>query len=228
MNSLLNWKSGTTAFMAMVMATSAIVPLFTTAVTAQQPAIFTRPTQPISQSKTVSIPTGVTIPVTFEKDKIVVTPDETTSVTLEVAQNVVDGNRNVLIPARTKIEGELQPRTINNVKGSQFVAKELVFSDGRRQSIDATSRVVTKKETIKKGAKTGTILTDAAIGAGAASIISLLTGNKTIEVLEPIIGAAVGAGASAILRKREAEVVVIDPQQDLDVTLNSNLIVSRL
>ena len=92
MNRLLNWKSGTTAFMAMVMSTSAIVPLFAPVATAQQPAIFTRPNQPISQSRTVSIPPGVTIPVTFDKDRIVVTPDETTSVTLEVAQNVVDGN----------------------------------------------------------------------------------------------------------------------------------------
>jgi hypothetical protein len=227
MNRLLNWKSGTTAFMAMVMSTSTIVPLFAPVATAQQPAIFTRPTQPISQSRTVSIPPGVTIPVTFDKDRIIVTPDETTSVTLEVAQNVVDGNRNVLIPAGTKIEGQLQPRTVNGVKGSQFVAEELVFSDGRRQPIDANSRVVTRKETIKKGAKTTTILTDAALGAGAATVISLLTGNKRVEVLEPVAGGAAGALASALLRKRQVEVVVINPQQDLDVTLNSNLVVSR-
>ncbi|PMB04918.1 conjugal transfer protein TrbI [Fischerella thermalis CCMEE 5198] len=227
MNRLLYWKSGTTAFMAMVMSTSAIVPLFAPVATAQQPAIFTRPNQPISQSRTVSIPPGVRIPVTFDKDRIVVTPDETTSVTLEVAQNVVDGNRNVLIPAGTKIKGQLQPRTINGVKGSQFVAQELVFSDGRRQPIDASSRVVTRKETIKKGAKTTTILTDAALGAGAATVISLLTGNKKVEVLEPVAGGAVGALASTLLRRREVEVVVINPQQDLDVTLNSNLVVSR-
>jgi hypothetical protein len=229
MTSLLSWKSGTTAFLAMVMSTSAIVPMFTAAATAQRPAIFTgQPNRPISQSRTVSIPAGVTIPVTYEKEKVIVTPEETTSLTLEVAQNIVDSSGNVLIPAGTKIEGKLRPATDQNgEKGSQFVAEELVFSKNRRQPINGVSQVVTTKETIKKGASTGTILTDAAIGAGAATVISLITGNKKIEALEPIGGAAAGALASVLLRKKEVEVVVINPQTDLDVTLDSNLVVNR-
>jgi hypothetical protein len=70
-------------------------------------------------------------------------------------------------------------------------------------------------------------LTDAAIGAGAASVIALLTGNRSIEVLEPVAGGAAGAAASVLLRKKQQTVISIDPQQDLNITLRSNLLVSR-
>lgn len=80
----------------------------------------------------------------------------------------------------------------------------------------------------RKELDSGKILQDAAIGAGAASVISLLTGNRRIEALEPIIGAGAGAAASVLLRKKEVEVVVVEPQEgDLDLTLRSNLQLSR-
>jgi hypothetical protein len=228
MNRFLYWKSGTAAVMAMAITTGTIVPLFApVGANAQTPELFNR-SRVTSQSRTVSIPRGVRIPVTYEKDRILVTPNETSSLKLTVARNIVDRNGNLLIPEGTEIEGQLEPATARNGdKGSRYVAKELVFRDGRRQTIDATSQIVTRKETIKKGAKTGTILTDAAIGAGAASVISLITGNRKIEVLEPIAGGAAGALASVLLRRREVEVVSIDPQRDLDLTLESNLLLSR-
>lgn len=216
------WKSGTAALMSMAITTGAIAPMFApTPATAQQ--IFRNQ----SQSRTVSIPAGVTIPLTYEKDKIVVTPNESTSLTLRVARNIVDRSGYVLIPEGSEIIGELRPATRNRQQGSRFEARELVFPNGERQDINATSQIVTRKETIKKGAETGRILTDAAIGAGAASVISLLTGNRRIETLEPIGGAAAGAAASVLLRKKEVEVVTIDPQNDLNVTLRSNLVVYR-
>ncbi|MEL7245264.1 MAG: conjugal transfer protein TrbI, partial [Cyanobacteria bacterium J06573_2] len=131
------------------------------------------------------------------------------------------------IPRGSELVGQLEPATFRGEKGSQFVARELVFPDGRKQNIDATSAVVTNKETIKRGASTGKILTDAAYGTAAASVIALITGNNKIETLEPIAGAAAGAIAGILLRRRSVEVVVINPQNDLDVTLRSNLSLSR-
>jgi hypothetical protein len=221
------WKTGTAAFMAMAMTTGAIAPMFVSAPASAQ-SIFRGQTQTQTQTGTVSIPAGVTLPVTYDKDKIVVTPDETAPIKLKVARNIVDRAGNVLIPEGSQIDGQLQPITRNGVKGTYFVAQELLLPNGNRQSINATSQIITRKETISKGAKTGTILQDAAIGAGAASVISLLTGNRRIETLEPILGAGAGAAASVLLRRNKAEVLVVEPQRgDLNLVLRSNLLVSR-
>ncbi|MGD1910158.1 MAG: conjugal transfer protein TrbI [Rivularia sp. (in: cyanobacteria)] len=220
MTGFYRWKSGTAAFLALSITTAAAAPmLLSTPATAQ--AIFGQ------QSRGISIPSGVTLPVTFEKDKVVVTPDETSDLTLKIASDIIDSNRNVLIPRNSELVGRLEPATFDGEKGSRFVARQLVFPDGRKQNIDATSAVVTNIETIKKGSSTGKILTDAAVGSAAASLIALLTGNNKIETLEPIAGAAAGAIASIFLRRKQVEVVVIDPQNDLDVTLRSNLLLSR-
>ncbi len=223
------WKTGTAALMAMAMTTGAIAPMFVSDPASAQ-SIFRNQTQTQTQTQTgtVSIPAGVTLPVTYDKDKIVVTPDETAPIKLKVARNIVDRAGNVLIPEGSQIDGQLQPITRNGVKGTYFVAQELLLPNGNRQSINATSQIITRKETISKGAKTGTILQDAAIGAGAASVISLLTGNRRIETLEPILGAGAGAAASVLLRRNKAEVLVVEPQRgDLNLVLRSNLLVSR-
>lgn len=220
MTGFYRWKSGTAAFLALSITTAAAAPmLVSTPATAQ--AIFGQ------QSRGISIPSGVTLPVTFEKDKVVVTPDETSDLTLKIASDIIDSNRNVLIPRNSELVGELEPATFDGEKGSRFVARQLVFPDGRKQNIDATSAVVTNKETIKRGSSTGKILTDAAVGSAAASLIALLTGNNKIETLEPIAGAAAGALASIFLRRKQVEVVVIEPEKDLNVTLRSNLLLSR-
>jgi len=214
------FKSGTAAFLALGITTAAAAPiLVSTPATAQ--AIFGQ------RSRGISIPEGVTLPVTFDKEKVVVTPDETSDLTLKVASDIIDNNRNILIPRGSELVGQLEPADFRGEKGSQFVARELVFPDGRKQNIDATSAVVTNKETIKRGASTGKILTDAAYGTAAASVISLITGNNKIETLEPIAGAAAGAIAGILLRRKTVEVVVINPQNDLDVTLRSNLLLER-
>ena len=215
-----SFKSGTAAFLALGITTAAAAPILVSRPATAQ-AIFGQ------RSRGVSIPEGVTLPVTFDKEKVVVTPDETSDLTLTVATNIIDSNRNILIPRGSELVGQLEPATFRGEKGSQFVARELVFPDGRKQNIDATSAVVTNKEKIKKGASTGKILTDAAYGTAAASVISLITGNNKIETLEPIAGAAAGAIAGILLRRKTVEVVVINPQNDLDVTLRSNLSLSR-
>ena len=213
-------KSGTAAFLALSITTAAATPMLVSTPASAQ-AIFGQ------RSRGISIPQGVTLPVTFDKDKVVVTPDETSDLTLIVATNIIDSNRNILIPRGSELVGRLEPATFNGEKGSQFVARELVFPDGRKQNIDATSAVITNKETVKRGASTGRVLTDAAYGTAAATAIGLLTGNNKIETLEPLAGAAAGALASILLNRRQAEVVVINPQNDLNVTLRSNLLLSR-
>ena len=210
MSSFNSWKSGTAALMALAI-TSATAPLLT--ITPASAQIFSRP------STQLSIPTGTSIPVRYEKaEKIVVTPTETMPVTLTVAANVVNRSGRVLIPAGSQVIGELQPAN----KGSQFVARELVTSQGRRQPIDATSRVISQTQ-VRQGANTGNILKGAAAGAAAAAALEGLTGNRKIGVGDILIGTGVGAAGGAVLGRTKADVVVINPDTDLDLTLRSNL-----
>lgn len=225
MSSLIRWKSSTAALIAMAITTGAVTPLLTF-----DPA---QAQFNINQPRTITIPANVTLPVTYEKEKVIVNPGERLPLTLRIANDIIDSNRNVLIPARTEVVGELEPVSINssyyneNKKGVRFVARELIFASGKRQQIYANSRTISETQRISKGTDTGQVLTDAAIGAGAASVISLLTGNKKIEVLEPVGGAAAGALASVLLRKKQVDVFVLRPEDDLDIILQSNLVLSR-
>ena len=168
-------------------------------------------------SRTV-IPAGTEIPVEYEKDKILVTRSETVSITLTVAANIRDRYRNTLIPYGSEISGQIEPAG----NGSRFVAEELIFPDGTSQFINADSRIITRTETVKKGADAGDILTGAAIGGAAAVVLGDLFGDINIE--EVIAGAGIGALGGLLLGGGdEVELISIDPERDLDLTLQSDL-----
>lgn len=166
-----------------------------------------------------TVPRGFVIPVEYEEEKILVTPEETVPVTLLVAANVRDSQRNTLIPFGSEIIGQIEPS--EDESGSLFVAQEIVFPDGTTQAIDAVSQVVTRKETIKKGANTGDILKGAAIGGAAATVLAEIFGD--INALEVLGGAGAGAVAGLLLGGNKVELVSIDPNNDLDLTLTTNL-----
>ena len=221
MSGLITWKSTAAALMTIAINTGAVIPW-----------LYPNPAQAqfnFNQPRTITIPANVTLPVTYEKEKIILQPGERIPLTLRIANDIMDSNRNILIPVNSEVTGELTPVNLgdNNRRGVRFVATELVFPNGKTQTISANSRTISKTETITKGSDTGQILTDAAIGAGAATLIALVTGNKKVEVLEPIGGAAAGALASVLLRKNRADVFVLRPEQDLAITLTSNLVLSR-
>jgi hypothetical protein len=168
-----------------------------------------------------TIPQGFVIPMEYEEEKILVTPEETVPITLLVAADIKDSRRNILIPYGSEIMGEIQPS--DDESGSFFMADKIVLPDGTTKSIDAASEVVTRRETIKEGAKAGDILQGAAIGGTAAAVLSEIFGD--IGALEVLGGAGVGALAGVLLGKNEVELVSIDPNNDLDLTLMSSLTV---
>lgn len=211
------WKSGTAAFMAMAIATSAIAPILNIAPASAQ--LFPQTPRTTNRSNQVIIRSGTAIPVRYEEaEKIVVSPDERMSVALKVAANITNRNGTVLIPAGSVIEGQLQPAE----KGSYFVARELITYNGRRQPINATSEVIETTQ-VSRGANVGNILKGAAVGAAAAAALGGLTGNRNISAGEVLIGTGVGAAGGAVLGRNRADVVVIDPDTDLDLTLRSGL-----
>ena len=166
-----------------------------------------------------TVPRGFVIPVEYEEEKILVTPEETVPVTLLVAADIKDSRRSILIPYGSEIVGQIEPS--EDELGSFFTASEIVFPDGTALPIDAISEVVTRRETIKEGANAGDILQGAAIGGAAAAVLSEIFGD--LGALEVLGGAGAGALAGLLLGGSEVELVSIDPNNDLDLTLLDSL-----
>lgn len=208
--------SRTALLIALGMFVSGASPILTPAPATAQ--LFPPSGQP--QSNQVTVPAGTVIPATREDaEKIVLKPDETLDLTLTTTQNITSSSGVILIPTGAQIEGQLQPVE----GGSQFVARELVMRNGQRMAIAATSKVITRKEEIRKGSSTNSILQGALIGAGAAAVITEIIGD--IDLIEVVGGAGLGALGGWLLRRGEkVEVVVVEPETDLALTLNSNLV----
>jgi hypothetical protein len=211
-------KSGTAALLALISIGGAAVPLVTTT-----SAFAQYPYQRAQQFNNVVLPSGTSIPVQYDKEKIIVMPDETAPLTLTVARNITANNGTLLVPAGSKISGELKPVS----GGTQFVAKELTLYRPRLREqtrafpIDGSSKVVRRIEEVKKGASTGSILQGAAIGGAAAAALSALIGDRAIATEEVLGGAGLGALGGLFLNRKKVDAVVIYPQQDLTVRLNS-------
>ena len=213
------WQSRTALLMALGITSMAAFPiLLATPATASSKSYVVGSL--FSQSTRVIISAGTVIPVTFDKaDKIVVTPEETAPVTLTVAQDIRSTSGTILIPSGSQIEGNLQPIE----GGTHFVAQELIIKNSnQRLPIEANSKVITQTETIKKGTDTGEILKGAAIGGAAAAVLSEILGD--IDLREVLGGAGLGAIAGLLLGgQKEAQVLVVNPDTDLDLTLKSDL-----
>ncbi|MGH1392787.1 MAG: S-layer homology domain-containing protein [Trichormus sp.] len=171
----------------------------------------------------VTIPQGTVIPVKYDKaQKILVTKDETAPLSLTVAQNVVTQDGNVVVAAGSQVVGQLRPAP----GGSQFVAQKLVLTTGQEYDLNATSEVITKTQTVNKGTSTSTILKNTVLGAGAAAAVSAVTGDRAIATEEVLGGAAIGGLIGLFFGRNSVDLIVIDPDTDLQMTINQNLLVS--
>ncbi|GAA6620170.1 S-layer homology domain-containing protein [Scytonema sp. NUACC26] len=179
----------------------------------------TTPPTPVA----VTIPEGTVIPVKYDKaEKILVTKDETAPLTLTVGQNVVTDRGTLVIPAGSQVIGKLKPAK----NGSQFVAEKLVLTNGQEYQLSATSEVISKTETIKKGTSAKAVVKNAALGAGAAAAVSAVTGDRAIATEEVLGGAAIGGLLGLFFGKKSVDLVVINPDTDLQMTVERNLQIS--
>ena len=200
MYSFNTWQSGTAALMALAITTSATVPIVT-------------PAPVFAQSYPLSVSAGTSIPVRYDKsEKVVVSPNETTSLTLKVATDVTNSDGSLLIPAGSQIVGQLQPAGSGDQKGVRFVARELIFNSDRRVDIDAASQIVTRVQRVTKN-NSGNILKGAAAGGGAAAVLSAIGGRVPIGAV--LGGAGAGALGGLLLGKEHTDVVVVYPNRDL-------------
>ena len=189
----------------------------------------------VSQTTTTSqssITTGTNISVTYpDGDKIVLLPDETLPVTLQVAEAVRDSQGQLLIPRNSEIIGELRPVTVGSQQGSlqgtQFVAQTLVLESGRQVALQAQSRVITTTETIRRGASIGEIFAGAVLGSGAAAAIGSVTGDEEIQTWEVLTGTVAGALGGLVLGRERVEVISVNPDSDLTLTVSQSVALAQ-
>jgi hypothetical protein len=175
---------------------------------------------------TVSIPSGTAIPLRYANaDRILLAKNEPapTPITLTVAQNIVTSDGTVLIPSGSQVSGQL---TVAQ-GAAQFNASELTLANGQKVAIAATSDPITTTESIRRGANTGTILKDAALGSAAAAGIAAVTGDRNIKAGEVLIGTGVGALAGLIFGGDRIDLISIRPNTDLNLRLTNELTLPR-
>lgn len=173
-----------------------------------------------TSSPTVAqLPTGTTLSVGHQAEKILVSLEEPEPVplTLTLSRDVmVDGK--VLIPAASQVVGEIRLEG----EGARFYAKELMVN-GSRLPLSATSGIVTKTQRVTKGANALEVAAGAALGAGAAAAITGLTGDREVELITVLGGGAAGALAGFFLGRDSVTLISINPNTDLNLTLNAPL-----
>lgn len=176
-------------------------------------------------SVAVIIPEGTAIPVRYaQAEKILVTKDETAPLTLTVAQNIVTERGAVVIPSGSRVIGQLRP--VKERGGSQFVAERIVFPNGTEYRVNAKSEVITRTETVRRGSRTASIAKNAALGAGAAAAVSAVTGDRAIATEEVLGGAAIGGLIGLFFGRQSIDLIAINPNTDLQMTIGENLQIS--
>lgn len=218
-------KSSISAILSLLIGVSAVAPIFSEFPASAQFSPLA--TDSFSLSNSLVLPAGTAIPVSLDKAKqILVTKEETLPLTLKVAANIRDSQGNLLIPSGSEIVGQIEP----SGQGSRFVAQTLIVDSEQWLPLEATSAVITRTAKINKGASAGEILAGTVAGAGAATLIAGLTGDRRIDALEVLAGAAVGTLAgwalpeAGVIGGDSQKVISIDPNRDLTLTLQSDLL----
>ncbi|MCG9891488.1 MAG: hypothetical protein MH252_10480 [Thermosynechococcaceae cyanobacterium MS004] len=219
-------RTNIAVLMALSLGTSSIAPL----VMLERPAV----AGIFSQSNSVSqrnpvrggdVFSGTRIRVE-EQDgkKIVIGPDENLAATLVTVEPVRSDRGTILIPRGTQIEGEFRPA--RDREGTQFFARRIIFRDGTERNLDASSNVINTRKRIRKGVNIDPIWQGAIVGGGASAIISSIVSD--VGIFKVLGGAGAGALAGWLLAgRKKTEVIVVDPAvESLELTLDSDLLLS--
>lgn len=219
-------RTNIAVLMALSLGTSSIAPL----VMLERPAaagIFSQ-SNSVSQRNPVrggDVFSGTRIRVE-EQDgkKIVIGPDENLAATLVTVEPVRSDRGTILIPRGTQIEGEFRPA--RDREGTQFFARRIIFRDGTERNLDASSNVINTRKRIRKGVNIDPIWQGAIVGGGASAIISSIVSD--VGIFKVLGGAGAGALAGWLLAgRKKTEVIVIDPDvESLELTLDSDLLLS--
>lgn len=217
MLSLRRWQSGTAILLSL-----GIISAVTT------PVVVVSTSTPVlaqSQVSIATIPAGTVIPLrSDDAKKILVTPTETSPLTLMVRSDIRAPLGAILIPAGSEVKGQLQPAG----NGQQFIVSQIILPGSKVLTPDAKSQVVTRTESIRRGVKPTSIAIGTVAGAGAATALSAIFGGgaRGIKAWRVLAGAGTGAVAGTLIGLRKVTLISVDPNADLDVTLQSSLTIT--
>ena len=220
MDNLHSWRSATSLLIAI-----SIIPFVSSPVLIPTPVFAQRY---LLTEITARIPAGSIIPIKYEPaPKIIVAPEEPGPIplTLTVAKDILTPQPNLSIPAGTKIVGELV--TMQEIESAQFVGKQLIFTDGKTINIRASSRIISKTQIITNSPRLSRTIANSALGMAAAAAITAVTGDEAIASGQVSLNSGFGSTPELIARFRDRETVrliLIEPEKDLNLTLNSDLI----
>ncbi|MFN5514724.1 MAG: hypothetical protein ACK5CA_08230 [Cyanobacteriota bacterium] len=183
-------------------------------------------TAPAPTVFTGSLPAGTWIPLADPSGQsLEVQKGQSLSLTLQTAAPIRDGQGRVLIPRGSEVLGQLRPTS----NGVQFVAQQIYLPNGQWAPLNATSRELTDFSQTTPKASAADVVKGTLAGAGAATVLAGVTGDRRIEALEVLGGAAFGAlagwglPAAGIIGGDSKGVLTIDPARDLTLTLQSPL-----
>jgi hypothetical protein len=180
----------------------------------------------VPTGRAIQIPAGTTIPTRYDQaEKIYLSFEEPNPVpvTLTIDRNIVSPSGQVLIPADSRVEGELRVSNGRGEKGAKFHAKDLLLADNTRLPINATSDMITTTEEVRRNSNAFELLAGAAVGAGAAAAVAAVTGDRAVATEEVLGGGALGVLAQLFLGRNRVTLISIDPNTDLDLALSSPL-----
>ncbi len=216
MSNIKTWKASLAIMMTLGLGTVPAIPFFATqSATAQ---VF-------STNRTFRIVRGTIIPAAYddgETTKIVVTPDETLELTLTTTLPVRSTRGTEIIPAGSRVIGQIEPYE----DGVRFVGNRLELEDGTSEDVNVASEVISERQRVERRGNDDSIWQGALVGGAAATIISAVVTD--VGIFKTLAGAGAGALTGWLIsRDRKKEVIVIDPQQDLNLAVNDEFLLSR-
>jgi hypothetical protein len=165
-----------------------------------------------------------------------VTPGETQTITLLVAEDIKNSRGEILIPRDSEIEGQIVPRyNGSSFLGAQFVAQRVVIGNEFYNNLNATSSLVTGQATNQAGKPA---IADAAISAAAqvllgggigrgGSIGDIFGSGSGIGGIGNILGSVLSGRGSTQQRQQDGQ-IIIEPEKDLQLTVGSDFYVNRV
>lgn len=175
-------------------------------------------------SNHLTLPAGTLIPIRYDKaEKIILTKEETMTLTLKVASNITNAQGAIVIPDGSQIIGEIKP----SGKGPQFFSHTILIKSKNNKNLethlDAISQIITTIETLIQGANLEKNLKRATVSDQAQKLITSFreairnrrTGIES-EELQALAGWFLGG--------EMLELVSINPEKDLNLTLRSELV----
>lgn len=148
------------------------------------------------------------------RDRIVLERNETLPLTLYVEQDVRDrNNRYVVLPRGSRIEGRLRPKR----GGVRFVADDVILRNGRRYDLDAESDIIYPDRRVDRTAS-NTRVSDA-----ARIILSSVLGRSNSGIGDVFSRRSDRDIFGSSRSRARRDIVVVYPDQDLDLYLTSDL-----